>query len=419
MKNQTTVIGGFGNKTTINESWTGPKELYSRSDTFQSNPLQKTSLIISHTSAVGDMVKPNPFSYTIHKTEMLSGQTVTISRSPALATSGPRSMVTTLDDGLTGEGANGSSINSNLLIDLSYNEMITRLYEQMRGSVDLSVSVAESGQVNRMFRAASKLSRYVRKWNWKEISSTWLEFTYGWKPLAQDLYGSIEQIRNKVGGSQTITASASKRELKKTRTEAGYYIDEINDMFSARTRASFTWTPTNRYLDQASRLTSLNPVSIAWELMPYSFVVDWFVDIGGYLRNLETSLTSVGVVGTGYITRTTLSEVTRRKIGRGRHLTLPNNGVSITGVLNSRIRSITLRRSLLTSLPIPGRPRFDANLGASRLISAAALLANFVKGEREPSIKMRRLTEAKFQRTRTRLKRSSPQRWEHVREVSK
>jgi hypothetical protein len=31
-----------------------------------------------------------------------------------------------------------------------------------------------------------------------------------------------------------------------------------------------------------------NPVSLAWELLPFSFVVDWFLPIGPYLESLDS-----------------------------------------------------------------------------------------------------------------------------------
>jgi hypothetical protein len=39
----------------------------------------------------------------------------------------------------------------------------------------------------------------------------------------------------------------------------------------------------NLYL--ASQLGFVNPAAIAWELVPFSFVVDWFVNVGEFLNN--------------------------------------------------------------------------------------------------------------------------------------
>lgn len=42
-----------------------------------------------------------------------------------------------------------------------------------------------------------------------------------------------------------------------------------------------------------------NPVGLAWELIPYSFVVDWALNIGSYL-DLQTSLWGLKVLDAGY-----------------------------------------------------------------------------------------------------------------------
>jgi hypothetical protein len=42
----------------------------------------------------------------------------------------------------------------------------------------------------------------------------------------------------------------------------------------------------NETLANASSIGILNPLQIAWELVPYSFVVDWFMPVGSFLETL-------------------------------------------------------------------------------------------------------------------------------------
>jgi hypothetical protein len=44
----------------------------------------------------------------------------------------------------------------------------------------------------------------------------------------------------------------------------------------------------------ASRLGLINPASVAWELVPFSFVVDWFTGFGSYLDSF-TELAGLSV----------------------------------------------------------------------------------------------------------------------------
>jgi hypothetical protein len=41
-------------------------------------------------------------------------------------------------------------------------------------------------------------------------------------------------------------------------------------------------------LDANRALGLLDPLTVAWEIIPYSFVIDWFVPIGTYFENLNT-----------------------------------------------------------------------------------------------------------------------------------
>lgn len=413
MKNSTETVGGIFQKSTLVESWAGNPLTYSSQNSFtDSKQTLRVKTIGSVTSVSGDFKKTNPHNFVVSRVENMAGTTFTVTRSPATPSNGPHSVTTVNASGPTGEGPAGVTLPVSNYAALAYNACLAKAFDQLRGSVDLSVSIAEGGQVARMFRAASKLDRYVRRWNWKEISNTWLEFTYGWRPLAQDLHGSIEQLRSRVNSAVFIEAQATQRDRKDSNGTAGYYNTIIGETVSARCKLKFTYMPTNSGLDQVSRLTSLNPVSIAWELMPYSFVVDWFVDIGGFIRDLETSLTSVGPVE-GWLVKTTKVEVTTVRSGIGKHATLPNNGVTVSGVLTGKYSSVTYNRARLTAMPIPGRPRFKANLGASRLLSAAALLSQFVKGEPQKFRVMPRATDPRFATAKKRAARASqvPSNW--------
>jgi hypothetical protein len=127
----------------------------------------------------------------------------------------------------------------------------------------------------------------------------------------------------------------------------------------------------------ASRWSSLNPISIAWEVMPYSFVIDWFVNIGGTLRNLETALlerrskfvngywTHLDVVDARYVT-----PFTRYSAGGGDNWEVDPR--------TRNWKRIRFERNLLSSYPFPMVPSFRAELGTERLLSAASLLANFL-----------------------------------------
>lgn len=116
------------------------------------------------------------------------------------------------------------------------------------------------------------------------------------------------------------------------------------------------------------RLTSLNPISIGYELIPYSFVLDWVWNIGGYLRDLETAFLYDKYFRTGYQTLTWKHKGGYAIAPGG---TTPSN-VALAG--SGRIDCRWKSRSVLTDYPAPSIPPVRVDLGSGRLLNLAALL---------------------------------------------
>jgi hypothetical protein len=71
---------------------------------------------------------------------------------------------------------------------------------------------------------------------------------------------------------------------------------------------------------QANRLGVINPLAIAWELYPFSFVIDWFVPIGSVLT-AATATAGLEFVS-GHTTRSIQLEYAEEGWGTGSQETL-------------------------------------------------------------------------------------------------
>jgi len=276
----------------------------------------------------------------------------------------------------------------------AYNQAVSRLYDKLRGDVDISIDLAESHKTHVMMRDTFKGMKNMsltlhkmRRSNPRDWGNLWLEFTYGWKPLASTIYGSVDRLLNKSTGSGRIPVHASGKEIFRKRTsQVGFYA--INDRtiewseHSCRAKVNVLYGLDGSTLDKLAGYTSLNPVSIAWELTPYSFVVDWFVNIGGYLRSYESALLYGSSFISGYKTETQLSEINGNNAG-GQRIGKTTITVDLTGYERIAYKL----RTVLTSSPYPRRPTFNPKLGSSRLISAAALLGQQLHSLKHPKMK--------------------------------
>lgn len=195
-----------------------------------------------------------------------------------------------------------------LTVDHDY-QLIGRLVDELRGSdFNLAVMLGEGSESLRMIGdAAVKLARagrFVRKGNLVSAAATlgvnrlqkrkptgrgvvadrWLELQYGWLPLLNDIKGAAEML------SHLLHVPMRKRYVARVQTR--FKNGNLNPANGLLYYSSFVGY--NRKQIVADIAEAPNPVTltglldpelVAWELLPFSFVVDWFVPIGTYLEN--------------------------------------------------------------------------------------------------------------------------------------
>jgi hypothetical protein len=127
--------------------------------------------------------------------------------------------------------------------------------------------------------------------------SKWLEYKYGWMPLLMDVKGSAEFFaqQNFYGGRPAQFTVQSKGEeslywASEDNHYTGYggadgkYSEFFQGTYHVRRLARFEVV--NQNLTVLQQLGLTNPLLVAWELVPFSFVFDWFISVGDYLTAL-------------------------------------------------------------------------------------------------------------------------------------
>lgn len=129
------------------------------------------------------------------------------------------------------------------------------------------------------------------------IPDQWLALQYGWKPLLQDVYNSCEAVRAAWNDNgELFSAKASARAtpgkisfLRDRGVAWGPRFRVTSGSREVSGKASVTYGVDSNFGTSLSQLGITNPASLAWELLPYSFVVDWFLPIGSFLERLDYS----------------------------------------------------------------------------------------------------------------------------------
>lgn len=146
----------------------------------------------------------------------------------------------------------------------------------------------------RKVRASRSFEEFVRI-----FSDAWLEYRYGWRPLvgaARDLYEAVNVLQQSkrylpVSGhaSREYTATGSPGVTWVTNAFGGY-VDTGSCVSTLKARSFVT-----HLIGRESAALGIQPMVTAWELVPYSFVVDWFTGIGD---SIQASFLPPGVIQT-------------------------------------------------------------------------------------------------------------------------
>lgn len=208
-------------------------------------------------------------------------------------------------------------------------------------------------------------------------SSAWLQYSYGWVPLVHDVSNAMNTLMDTAENPDHRTGTVEARIVEKVEERMGtitLYTDPQDSIYVYgkpiilhKTSLKGVWRYEILASDIPGRFGLLNPLSVAWELVPFSFVADWFLPVGDYLNAFDTALRFKHAGGTYGYKLTSLSEHKPSVVS-------PVNSTH-TGFGASGIR-VAVQRQPMGSLPSSSLldARLDPNVGAARAVSAIALL---------------------------------------------
>jgi len=126
------------------------------------------------------------------------------------------------------------------------------------------------------------------------IAAAYLAYVYGAKPLMQDIFGLMELAKEL--GNKPLLLHARAKSSRSVETPFFPSTDVSNSTkveigpvpTTATTRVNLWAKPNPEYqlTRTLNQLGLLNPASLAWELVPFSFVIDWVLPIGPVLQAL-------------------------------------------------------------------------------------------------------------------------------------
>nr|UOL49014.1 MAG: hypothetical protein 1 [Leviviridae sp.] len=218
-------------------------------------------------------------------------------------------------------------------------------------------------------KAASQLGVGLRK-----QTSNWLELQYGWKPLLSDVYGAAEALAGRNAPRAwniTVKGVAKNEERYETDSINGFLQWRYVDTYFGGAFVRLDYQPGNSFLSTVSSLGLTNPLAIAWELVPYSFVVDWMWPIGDWLNALDAA--------NGFVLRggsVSVISKSKRIVSPLNRFPTIGNFTNVSNLCGEGLgRRVSLNRTVYSSspLPLPPVPKNPVSLG--HMANGLSLLA--------------------------------------------
>ncbi len=248
---------------------------------------------------------------------------------------------------------------------------------------DTLTFAAELGKVVQMFRGLLRrvigLLLSAKPSDWAKL---WLEGRYGWRTLVYDMENISEAVERL--GESANDLWKSKANNPDVVTTEEYIIPWAH--------YGGVYTTTLKYTHRVSyrgfAIGRMTPppfggsvLVTAWELVPWSFVIDWFIDIGSRLQYLSGLLvegervsgygTLVHTSATSSITLTSPGGPAQRVYDQPSGLWIQMDGGQVDAKMEAMLR---LRRPHIPSLA----PSVNVRLDSFKVIDLIALLLNVI-----------------------------------------
>jgi hypothetical protein len=215
----------------------------------------------------------------------------------------------------------------------------------------------------------------------ENFAALWLELQYGWRPLVSSAQGAVATFQQQLTEGLTMKLSSSYSnpytvETNTTSTWGGWQHGHHRNVTTGKYRIKHTLY--YKVQDTTSHIlaqTGLsNPLNLAEELIPWSFVLDWFVNLGNYLSSLDAA---AGLsFEKGCITKTHEAVAVRDTTWSSDY-----SYIVMSGNVASRLTYFNLTREVLSDFPSPTRPVWKGMpKNWKNYVSAVALLASLWYG---------------------------------------
>lgn len=217
------------------------------------------------------------------------------------------------------------------------------------------------------------------------LADLWLQYRYAWIPLVQTIDACKVAFFSKVSKNPAIlSVKASMKDTYRAKDnffvtnpiggEAPFVGTKVTKI-ETKVKIGFRYGIDSSLVNTASQLGLTGPTNLVWNLIPFSFVVDWWLPIGGMLE-AYSAFDGLRFID-GYKTRFTRTKVTIECQGSS---TKSDDTYDQYGSYAEKCygEGIRLNREVITDFPEPSLPFPKNPVSVIHAANAAALLTKLV-----------------------------------------
>jgi hypothetical protein len=164
----------------------------------------------------------------------------------------------------------------------------SNIYSQGHDSLTF---VAELTKTIAMFRHAreSLIKLITQTSKGKTLAQSWLEFRYGWRTLYYDMVDITGALANLADERTRFSERTGSSSSSTTATTVSFGTPGVSDL-----AMTFVISETKKISLRGAVTADIdppnfqfNPAITAWELVRFSFIIDWFINVGLWLEAMS------------------------------------------------------------------------------------------------------------------------------------
>lgn len=186
--------------------------------------------------------------------------------------------------------------------DVAFNAFMLQGKQSLKMVANLATGIAVGTDrlLTTEFKHPRTFRRFLRNAGDKAVSKfsgKYLEYLYGWKPLADDVENAFQSMIDGYTGPEQKRFRLKVRKSKRVKSDV-----VANREAQVYFTPNWSWKQTlskeqrvkillkYQFPSQAGEmLPTMTPFGTAWELAPWSFVLDWFVPVGDWIGAMEAT----------------------------------------------------------------------------------------------------------------------------------